>query len=68
MLGVASGMTYRSLAAFLASYFPHYDKTPPGDAMCLDGGESTQLSYRAKDGTVQSPRETGVAVPDAVLT
>jgi hypothetical protein len=49
------------------AYFPRYDKTRPGDAMCLDGGSSTQLSYRLKDGTVQSPRETGATVPDAVL-
>ena len=34
--------------------------------MCLDGGASTQLSYR-KHATVQSPRFTGVTVPDAVV-
>ena len=60
-------MTYHDLAAFLAAYFPRCDKTRPGDAMCLDGGASTQLSYRLKDGSIQSPRETGITVPDAVL-
>ena len=35
--------------------------------MCLDGGASTQLSYRLPDGAVQSPRETGVTVPDAIV-
>lgn len=66
-LGMASGITYRDLAAFLISYFPRYDKTSAAAAMCLDGGSSTQLSYRLKNGTVQSPRETGVSVPDAIL-
>ena len=34
--------------------------------MCLDGGASTQMTYRL-NGTLQSPRETGVTVPDALV-
>lgn len=66
VLGMASGMAYRDLADWLRGYFPQYDHTPAADAMCLDGGASTQLSYR-QGGAVRSPRETGVTVPDAVV-
>ena len=66
VLGIASAMTYQDLAAFLQSYFPRYDGTRAEAAMCLDGGASTQLTYRTHN-TVQSPRFTGVTVPDAVV-
>lgn len=66
LLGIASGMTYPDLAAFLTDYFARYDGTRAEAAMCLDGGASTQLSYRRRN-TVQSPRFTGVTVPDAVV-
>lgn len=68
VIGMASGMEYQSLAAFLLRYFPRYDHVPARAAMCLDGGASTQLSYRAGlPGAVQSPRDTGITVPDAVV-
>ncbi len=68
VIGMASGMEYRALAAFLLRYFPRYDHTQARAAMCLDGGASTQLSYRAgQPGAVQSPRDTGITVPDAVV-
>ncbi len=68
ILGMASGLEYRDLAAFVVRYFPQYDGTQAQAAMCLDGGASTQLSYRANaGGMTQSPRETGVSVPDAVV-
>lgn len=66
VLGMASGMEYRDLAEWLHDYFPRYNHTQAAAAMCLDGGASTQLSYR-QGGTVRSPRETGVTVPDAVV-
>ena len=66
VLGIASGMTYQDLAVFLLAYFPRCDKTRAQAAMCLDGGASTQLSYW-QDHAVQSPRFTGVTVPDAVV-
>ena len=66
IFGIASGATFRDLAAFLAAYFLRYDSTPAQAAMCVDGGASTQLSYRL-NGAVQSPRETGVTVPDALV-
>ena len=66
VLGIASAMTYADLAAFLETYFPRHDGTRAEAAMCLDGGASTQLSYR-QDAAIQSPRFTGVTVPDAVV-
>ena len=66
VFGIASGATFQDLAAFLAAYFPRYDSTRAQAAMCVDGGASTQLSYRL-NGVVQSPRETGVTVPDALV-
>lgn len=66
IFGIASGMDFHSLAAFLSDYFPRYDGTQAEAAMCLDGGASTQMSY-CLQGTTQSPRETGVTVPDALV-
>lgn len=68
VIGMASGMEYHTLAEFLLRYFSQYDHTRARAAMCLDGGASTQLSYKdAASGAVQSPRDTGVSVPDAVV-
>jgi len=66
VFGIASGADFYALAAFLIGYFPRHDGSRAGAAMCLDGGASTQMTYRL-GGTVQSPRETGVPVPDALV-
>jgi hypothetical protein len=66
ILGIASAMTFAELAKFLHDYFLRYDSIHARAAMCLDGGESTQLSYRQGQ-TIQSPRDTGVTVPDAIV-
>ncbi len=66
VVGIASGADYAELAAFVARYFPRYDHSHAEAAMCLDGGASTQMTY-ALNGTDQSPRETGVTVPDALV-
>jgi len=66
VFGIASGADFHALAAFLAGYFPRCDGARAEAAMCLDGGASTQMTYRLR-GTLQSPRETGVAVPDALV-
>lgn len=66
LVGTASGADFHALAAFLAGYFPRYDGTRAEAAMCLDGGASTQMTYRM-NGALQSPRETGVTVPDALV-
>jgi len=66
LVGIASGADFHALAAFVAAYFPRYDGTRAEAAMCLDGGASTQMTYRM-NGALQSPRETGVTVPDALV-
>jgi len=66
IFGIASGASFTDLARFLAAYFPRYDSTPAEAAMCLDGGASTQMTYKL-NGNLQSPRETGVTVPDALV-
>ncbi len=66
LVGTASGADFPALAVFLAAYFPRYDGTRAEAAMCLDGGASTQMTYRI-NGALQSPRETGVTVPDALV-
>ncbi len=66
LVGMASGADFHTLAAFLLGYFPRYDKTRAEAAMCLDGGASTQMTYRL-NGALQSPRETGMTVPDALV-
>ena len=66
VVGIASGADFSELAAFVSRYFPRTDHTRAEAAMCLDGGASTQMTYVA-GGTVQSPRETGVTVPDALV-
>ena len=66
LVGMASGADFHALAAFVADYFPRYDGTRAEAAMCLDGGASTQMTYRL-NGALQSPRETGITVPDALV-
>jgi hypothetical protein len=66
VVGIASEMSFTDLAAFLQNYFRSYDHVAPGAAMCLDGGESTQFTYRMGDSVIAT-RDTGVTVPDAVV-
>ncbi|MGI4788119.1 MAG: phosphodiester glycosidase family protein [Janthinobacterium lividum] len=66
IVGIASGADFQELAAFVSRYFPKYDSSRAQAAMCVDGGASTQMTYTA-GGVVQSPRETGVTVPDALV-
>ncbi len=66
ILGIASGEGFEDLTVLVSQYFSKYDQTEVDSAMCLDGGASTQMTYRLH-GTLQSPRETGVSVPDALV-
>jgi len=66
VVGIASGSSYAALAALLSRYFSRCDGTSAEAAMCLDGGASTQMTYLL-NGKSQSPRETGVTVPDALV-
>jgi len=65
VMGVTSATSFKSLAGFLVDYFAHYHHTEAARAMCMDGGPSSQISYRGADGVV-SPMQTGTAVPVAI--
>jgi exopolysaccharide biosynthesis protein len=66
VMGIAESMTYDAVARFLRDYFRREHGGPPAVAMCVDGGASTQMTYRYQD-QVLSPRDTGVMVPDAIV-
>ena len=66
VVGIASGADFADLAAFVSRYFPRCDHSRAEAAMCLDGGASTQMTY-VVNGAAQSPRETGMSVPDALV-
>lgn len=65
VIGAGDRLTYRELASAILDYFAQAHDDRPSRAMCLDGGESSQISYVDR-GRVVSPRATGVSVPDAV--
>ena len=66
VVGIATWITYEDLGQFLIGYFKTYHRTKTVSAMCLDGGASTQFSYRYKT-DIYSPLDTDVTVPDAIL-
>ena len=66
VLGVITGAYFPYLARFLEYYFRVVDDTHLGSAVCLDGGPSSQLSFRQGHNIV-SPLATGVECPDAII-
>lgn len=66
ILGIADAMRYEEVAAYLADYFEREHGTRVAEAMCLDGGASSQLVARTKSG-IEDLRPTGVHVPTAIL-
>jgi hypothetical protein len=65
-LGIGMSMTFHDAAAFLQRYFHEKHGTACAEAMCLDGGSSTQMAYRIPTGFASVP-PTGVTVPTAIL-
>jgi hypothetical protein len=65
-LGIGLSMTFQDAAAFLQRYFRQKHGTACAEAMCLDGGSSTQMAYRIPTG-YEAVRPTGVTVPTAIL-
>jgi hypothetical protein len=45
VMGIAMQMTYHDVAKFLQNYFRKHHNSECGEAMCLDGGSSSQLVY-----------------------
>lgn len=57
--------TFDSLAQFLIDYFHRYDHTYAADAICFDGGPSSQLAY-SLGGAVVNRQPANVATPDSL--
>jgi exopolysaccharide biosynthesis protein len=66
VLGVGMAMTFGEAAGFLDRYFRKYHGTGCAEAMCLDGGASSQLVYQEGSSYVEA-RQTLVTVPTAVV-
>jgi hypothetical protein len=72
VMGVAMEMTFADVAACMQRYFRTVHHTECADALCLDGGSSSQLIYRdAQQPTAQDAyidaRPGFVTVPTALL-
>jgi hypothetical protein len=66
VLAAAAAFTYEDAAAFLAGYFRRQHGLPCGEAMCLDGGTSSQLAFR-QGRRYRAPFPSTVSVPTCVL-
>jgi Phosphodiester glycosidase len=66
VLVTASAMTYREAANFLLEYFRERHGSACEEAMCLDGGPSSQLAYRSGTQVLTAHAET-VTVPTCIL-
>ena len=66
VLGVATAMTFPEAAQFLQGYFLRFHGLQCTEAMCLDGGPSSQLAYRA-DGAVYEAQASETTVPTCLL-
>ena len=64
--GIANAATFDEVTAQIQDFFSTYEHTSPWAAMCLDGGSSTQMTYRIGK-TISTPRETEVGVTDCLL-
>ncbi len=78
VMGIAMQMNYHEVARFLQSYFRKHHDAECGEAMCLDGGSSSQLVYHAPSHNNHSvtekaaddwidARPSRVTVPTALL-
>lgn len=67
VIGVTNSMSYPEVASFLHDYFPQFHRTRCEEAMCLDGGSSSQLAYRTADGKFKDVLSPVAKVPTAVL-
>lgn len=66
VLCAADGMEFSGCAAFLAEYFRREHGVPCSQAMCMDGGASTQAAWR-EVGAVRTDPDPGTTVPTALL-
>jgi hypothetical protein len=66
VFGVADTMRYEEVARYLIEYFKGAHGSRVAEAMCLDGGASSQLVVRTTEG-IEDLRPTGVFVPTAIV-
>jgi phosphodiester glycosidase len=66
VLCTATAMTYDQAAAFVMKYFREQYHEPCDEAMCLDGGPSSQLAYRSGD-RVSLAAGGATTVPTCIL-
>ncbi|MFY7953724.1 MAG: phosphodiester glycosidase family protein [Armatimonadaceae bacterium] len=66
VLGCGDSLRYQDIAKYLNRYFRDVHRSQVAEAMCLDGGASSQLVYRTPSG-IMDARPTGVFVPTAIL-
>jgi hypothetical protein len=66
VMATATAMTYHEAAGFLMQYFRERYGVACTEAMCLDGGDSSQLAYRS-GGQVTTAYSNTVSVPTCVL-
>jgi hypothetical protein len=66
VIGVATAMSFQDAAEFLDGYFHRFHGIPCAEAMSLDGGPSSQLTYRAHD-ALHEAQASDVTVPTALL-
>jgi hypothetical protein len=59
-------MTFQDAAEFLDGYFRRFHRLPCAEAMSLDGGPSSQLTYRAH-GVLHEAQASDVTVPTSLL-
>lgn len=66
VLATATGMEFEECAEFLQRYFREAHRVECREAMCLDGGSSTQAAWR-EGGRVRTDSPLNIDVPTAVL-
>jgi exopolysaccharide biosynthesis protein len=67
VMGRADGINFSELAVYLQKFFTETLHAKISEAMCLDGGPSAQLVYRAENNRLTNVEPTGVSVPTAIL-
>lgn len=65
-LVVGQRMEYADAAAFLKAYFRKFHRAACAEAMCVDGGASSQLAYR-DGGRILMPVSCLVTTPTAIV-
>jgi exopolysaccharide biosynthesis protein len=66
VLAVGQRMDYADAAAFLKAYFRGFHRAACAEAMCVDGGGSSQMAYREGE-HIRMPISSLVTTPTAIV-